>query len=97
MKTFIAAAVSIFAIFMLLRSLAYDMGRKAALRDMRKEADSCLTVHDFPRAYYLYEAIYDKNPEMIAGETASNASHAAAATGHDSIATVWRQTAQVQP
>lgn len=97
MRTLIASAISILALFMLLRSFAYDMGRKAALRDMRKEADSCLTVHDYPRAYYLYEAIYDKNPEMIEGETATNAARAATATGHDSIAIVWRKAAEARP
>lgn len=90
MKTFLTVIISIAAAYMLLHSVAYNLGKNAAFRDMRNEADSCLVARDYNRAYHLYNAIYTNKPDMIEGETALNASRAATATHHDSIAAIWR-------
>lgn len=89
MKTFLTVVIAIAAAYMLLHTTAYNLGRTAAFRDMRREADSCLVARDYQRAYHLYDAIYTNKPDMLQGETALNASRGAKATGHDSIAAVW--------
>lgn len=71
MKTFLTVIISIAAAYMLLHSAAYNLGKNAAFRDMRKEADSCLVAGDYDRAYHLYNAIYTNKPSMIEGEPPS--------------------------
>lgn len=72
MRTCIAIVILIVAGYMLLRSVASELGREAALRDMLKEADSCMVVKDYPQAYRLYNAVFTKKPQKLMGDAARN-------------------------